>query len=367
MLQHRHHVMGRFACALLAATPLMMQASAHDGDHGPMTGSTVAGGQARLDYLEHLAIERPDDVGLLSRIAQARLGLARRAGTHDSYEAAESAYRQWCGLVPTRAASHVGLGYALLGQHEFQDALKAARQAARLSPEDPSAWALLGDVHFALGNVVEAEFAYRSLEEMDITMQSLSRMALVHQELGRNRKARIAFEEAIQAAELLEETPVDIAWCHTLLGDLDLEEGLHEAAQHQYVLALKLDPDARQAIMGLARVEMEQQNLARAHLLLKGLVEHHPGPRIWIALGDVLQRMNSTTEAQACFERAAEPIRSEVAAGELGHLRDLAEAELRLGHLDAAWIAAQRDLAEVRQDSGAFEILERVRRARETE
>ena len=77
--------------------------------------------------------------------------------------------------------------------------------------------------------------------------------------------------------------------------------------------------------------------------------------------------MNSPVEAQACFERAAQPIRSEVAAGELGHLRDLAEAELRLGHLDAAWIAAQRDLAEVRQDSGAFEILERIRRARETE
>ncbi len=365
MLRLRHETTRRITCALIAAIPLILQAHAHDGDHGPIHGSATEESQARLIYLERLASERPDDVGIVSRIAQARLGLARRAGTHDVYQSAEIAFRKWCDLSPDRAASHVGLGYAQLGQHEFQDALESARQAARISPQDSSAWALLGDVHFALGHVVEAEFAYRRLDQMGITMQSLARMALVHQELGRHAEARVAFEEAIQAAELLEESPVDIAWCHTLLGDLDLEEGRLDAAHGQFVRAGKLDPGGHQAVMGLARVEIERGNLALAHQLLKGLAEHHPGPRTWIALGDVLDRMNASDEAQACFEKAAVPIRAEVAAGELGHLRDLAEAELRLGHLDAAWAAARRDLTEVRQDSGAYEVLERVQRARE--
>lgn len=326
----------------------------HDGEHGPASVDPHAAETVR--FFEARVDAQPGDLAALSRLATARLDLARASGDHSHYHAAESDFRRWLDAGGTEAG--IGLAYALLGQHRFEEALGYARGAAEAWPGEPQVWALLGDLHLALGHSVEAELAYRSLLDEGLTLHSLARMAQVHQLRGRVDEARSHYLDALQAGELLEEPAATRAWCHDMLGDLDFDAGLLANAREHYEKALALHPASHASVLRLAQLDGAAGDWHGAEHRLRDLVETYPRPAYWMALGDALARQGHEREAGRWFALAEKHLLHDLDHGDPGHARELAQLYLRTGRdLDLAIGLARRDLRDVRQEPESHETL----------
>jgi len=170
----------------------------------------------RTPLIESLQVrvdDRPDDTIARSKLAHARLARGRSTGSHDDLDAAEADYRALLERLPASIDARHGLAQALQGGHRFDEALEVARDVSRRAPDEPSSWALLGDVHLALGHLAEAEALFMRLYEHAITLPGRSRMGMIHEARGRLEDAARAYHEAIEAGRLLNAPASDIAWC----------------------------------------------------------------------------------------------------------------------------------------------------------
>jgi tetratricopeptide (TPR) repeat protein len=179
---------------------------------------------------------------------------------------------------------------------------------------------------------------------------------MIHQYRGRLTDADRAYHDALDAGRLLDAAPADLAWMHTITGELDLDGwgDLDGAASH-FLAALSLDPDAAHATIGLAEIDLRRADPGAARDRLLALVDHHDSPRAWITLGRALQATGDDGAAARWFDRAEAVMVAELDAGEIGHVRELVDLWTRLGREPERCVQlALADLEEVRQDSAAF-------------
>ena len=259
-------------------------------------------------------------------------------------------------------SARIGLAYALLGRHRFREALAEAREVAHRRPQDPEVLALLGDIHFGLGNYAEAEAFFLRLADLQLTLHSLARVALIQQHRGRLSEAAATLAEALEAGRLLGNAPPDLAWCHTMIGELELGRGNIEEAGRSFQSALDRHERAHAAAWRLAQVDLMRKEPARAKAGLLALVEAHPKPAYWITLGEACDALGEIAEARRWYVMAESDMLGDLARGDVGHVREL--VELWLAHPltpDPSPNAARAvqlalgDLEEIRQDVGAFE------------
>ena len=335
-------------------------AAAHDGAEHAVVGLDRAQ-ELRLEsdikFLSQRLGHDSADLALLGKKAELELKLARHRGEHEDYEASEASFRK-LGAQRESAGSLVGLAYSLIGQHEFAEALATARSAASLRPESVEVRALLGDLHFALGNYAEAEMIYELLVSSELNLSSLSRLAEIKEQRGLFSEAQALYDDAIEAGELLQASPSAIAWCKTIAGDLAAQLGDLARAESYYGQALRLDPGAHATLFRMARVERSEGEHELALALLTRLVEDYPRPAYWTELGDVLFEIGRKTEAAKYFDLARTDMEQDLSKSDFGHLRELAEFYLSHdGDAKKAVELAEQDLAEIRRDSGAYETL----------
>ena len=141
----------------------------------------------------------------------------------------------------------------------------------------------------------------------------------------------------------------------TMLGELALKRGrLHEASEC-LARAVENFDGAHAAHAGLAEIDRRRGDLATARDRLRRLVDRHPRPVYWIALGEVCAALDDPNRARSWFDRAEEVMLGEVRRGDLGHARALVELWLEHdGDVEQAVVLALEDLKEVRRDAGAF-------------
>lgn len=343
---------------LLLSLFLSAPVLAHDGhapeDFVPRDSAALVTSIERLSARFH---ESPEDARLLARLGQEQLAFAKVNAQHEDYAAAEASFRALVKLAPRSIDAHLGLAHALFGQHHFREALEVARGAAPLAKGSARVVSLLGDLHFALGNYEEAEALFGRLQSIELTLGSLSRGAQIAQVRGRRAEARRGFEEALEAGELLGDPAASLAWCHSMLADLDLEEGRVAAAEAHVLEALELEPGASAPLLQAGRIEVLEGELGLAEDILRPLCEAHPVPRHQVALADLLELRGEHEEASRLYDKAEATLRAEVERGDLGHLRELAQLLLTRGRApEEARAFAELDL-EVRHDAGAYETL----------
>jgi len=342
------------ACLGAAVVP----AAAREGHGHPPASAppSQADSDATLEFLLRRVAADPHDAIALSKLGAVRLDRARRTSSHEEFDAAAEAFETLLTLRPDSVTARIGLAYAMIGRHRFRDALTHARHAAELRHDDPQTWALLGDAHFALGHYAEAEACYQRLLDQGMTVESLSRMAQIDAVRGRIDKAAQELADAFEAGRLLDAPPAVLAWCRTVLGELYREHGRPEQARTAYREALHYDPGDAVAAWRLAELEAAAGRREEAIRALRPIAESVDRPAVWIAMGDLLSAAGKHDEARAWFDRAEKDLTADLAAGEVGHLRELAEYWLcHGGDAQRAAELALQDLTEVRQDVGAYE------------
>ena len=300
--------------------------------------------------------QQADDPLVLLALADVQLREARRSGEHEELEVAESSYLRVLERAPESKAAWLGVAYARLGAHRFEEALDAARSAARLAPDDVAARALLCDVHFALGNYAEADALSRTLAQQELTLGSLARRGLLAEARGEREQALSYFEDALQAGKLLHASRADLAWCHSMIGEQHLQANRLDEAEHHFERALRLDANSHFSAHALAEVHQARGDWQVAEHLLRELIARAPQPGFWVQLGEVLEAQGKTAEARAWYDKSEQDMLGDYEAGDFGHLRELAELWLAHGgDPERAWEVAALDLEEVRHDSGAYE------------
>ena len=237
--------------------------------------------------------------------------------------------------------------WALLGKHEFAQALTKAQALNQKMPDDLMTYAMLADAQIELGKYKDAEQSAQWL--LDIrpgTVVGLTRAAYLRELFGDWEGAISLMDSAYQRTAPQEVE--DRAWLLTQLSHLHLGAGRVVEAEIVANEALKLFPDYHYAIAQLAKVREAQGRTDDAVMLLRRHVAIAPHPENHYYLAKALERAGKTDEARtryALFEKAA---LSESAGWDNAN-RELIHYWADHGRADAAVRLARKEISR-RQD-----------------
>lgn len=239
--------------------------------------------------------------------------------------AAAREYAAAAGKAGAFFPAEAGLGYVLIADRRFDEALARFDRVLRLAPAYAPALAGRGEALAATGRVELAIASFEAARQANPALADLSRRVdilrfgrmneLVGEgaraaSAGRLDEARRAYEQAISAAP-------DTAFLYRDLGIVELRAGRLDAAAHRLDRSLVLDAgDARS----------------------------------WSALADVHEKAGRLTDAMAALERAAAIDPSDVARRSLDRVR----TRMELAALPAEYRAIPQAAAVDRGDVAAL-------------
>ena len=244
-----------------------------------VSAAAQAGDLSRAIGLAQAALARGIEHPLLFNLAA--LDHERRGEMERAVALLERAVR----LAPEDAASHNALGLCLMQLERAEAALAQFDALIALNPALPYAYASRGNALLAVGDMSQAENAYRQALERDpgqgVALAGLARIAS--------------------------------------------HRGAYPAARERAERALSVLPGYPDAVMSLARAEWGEKRVARAHALLRDLLADGRLSVLERAhalglLGDVLDAENRCDEAFAAYTECNTRLHQYYAAGFAGEV-----------------------------------------------
>ncbi|WP_296951471.1 XrtA/PEP-CTERM system TPR-repeat protein PrsT [uncultured Massilia sp.] len=184
-------------------------------------------------------------------------------------------------------------------QYQQKGDLKAAviqlKNAVEKSPENGEARLELGNLQLAMGDLPAAEKELRKARSLGIGADR------VLPQLGR------AMAQQGEFKELLEQVTPDVAAKSApllaLRGDALLATGKPDEAKQAYDQALALNPNAGEALLGLARHAMFSQDRDAAdRYVLEAVAKDPKNPDVFMTRGTMLRLAGKSDEALAAFD-----------------------------------------------------------------
>lgn len=174
-------------------------------------------------------------------------------------------------------------------------ALIQLKNAVAQSPEDGEARFQLGALHLDSGDPASAEKELRKAASLGIaTDRTLPLLARALQAQGQSEKVleEISADKAKGSSTLL-----------SLRGDALLETKPDEA-KAAYEQALQLDPAAGEALIGLARHALVNQDAAGAErFAAEAVAKDAKNPETWLFQGGILRALGKPDDALAAFDK----------------------------------------------------------------
>jgi Flp pilus assembly protein TadD len=148
-------------------------------------------------------------------------------------------------------------------------ALSYFENAAKLAPEYTPTYANLGIVRRRLGDVDGALAAYHQALRIDVSQPVvLNNLAALYHSQGRVAEARAA----VKAADPRGATPNLLV----VRGNIELVEGKHGLALKHFKRAAKLDPEAPEPLVAIARAHLARERPAAARRALRRAINRDP-------------------------------------------------------------------------------------------
>ncbi len=209
-----------------------------------------------------------------------------------------------------------------LSLHQFKNAFQTGRDALELNNYNAQIYGVLIDAYNELGMYEKAVQAADKMVSIRPDLRSYSRVSYLRELYGDLEGAIEAMEMAVQAGYPgFEET----CWTRLNLGNLYLKKGEPAKAEEQYQLCLQERANYPFALAALAKLKVNQGDLATAESLLNEAISIIPEVGFYVELARIYQRTNKN----------AEPLIEEVLAmltddEQNGHIMHLEYAEVFL-------------------------------------
>jgi Flp pilus assembly protein TadD len=190
-------------------------------------------------------------------------------------------------------------GVVYLAQHRFDEALRLAREAETLRPDDPWNDAVAGDALIELGQYVEAFDAFDALVSRRPDAAAYARVAY-----ARELQGDLAGAEALMRMAAESTAPQDLearAWVSAQLGNLYLVQRRFGDAEREFARAEFTFPSHPYAAMGRARLHIARGELIQALHLVKQIAET---PESLALTGDLHARLGDLIAAEASYRQA---------------------------------------------------------------
>ena len=201
----------------------------------------------------------------------ARLAYGKALAAMDSLGAAATIFADAIAVYPDDPRQHLGLGTVLLENGQANAALEPLQQALTLQPRMLEARLKLAETYEVLGQMAEAETAYRVLLDQDPVHHpsAWNNLGLLYLQQQRIAEAGPLFERAIALNPNLTIAIINLGSVRLLEQDLAAATALFERA-------LKQEPDNVSALGNLGLIQAQQGNFAEARDLIRRVLAITP-------------------------------------------------------------------------------------------
>lgn len=203
-------------------------------------------------------------------------------------------------LEPRIAAFHIQQGQVFFALSHWDDAAKAFEQASQLEPTNQLALLLWADTCAQQGKFEEANRLFRKLRNVGDMPEIDEHEGLCLSMQGNVKEAEKRYDRVIQRRP-------DYAWGYIHKGKLLLEQMNDSEAEGCFARAIKLDPQAYEALQGLAVVSDRQGQLEMAINYATRAVNIQTNTSLYKALvflGSLLLRKGAAAAAEQVFAQA---------------------------------------------------------------
>ncbi len=214
---------------------------------------------ADIAFYARRAAEDPQGAEDRAMLAGLHLQRAREGGGRADYSRAERIARASLDLRRGRnGKSMLILASALLAQHEFPEALKAASGLVATAPDVPGYRALLAELLLEMGRYDEAAAQFDSLRTERSSLPVAPRYARYLELRGDDEAARAVLRRALEAAKDDRNLPREqLAWFHLRVADQALRNGRLEEAGKAIANGLHVAPSDVRLVLLRARLHAE--------------------------------------------------------------------------------------------------------------
>jgi len=251
--------------------------------------------EALLQYREAVRLD-PDQIEYRARLGLMELGArdAEAAQVHAEFILAREPENVEAWLI--RAQAH-----ALRGESDPQ--LVALAKAAELAPERGSIQLLLAQAHERRGELDAAERALDRLLELEPTTASRLHLAMLLARTERTDRAREVLEQAVEAAQSVEER----LEARSRLANLYIAADRLDEAESVMLAALSEDPESLSLLSQLTRFYALRGQAPRAEEMLHRQAALDPDARApFLALAQLYERLGNRDRALATLDRVIE-------------------------------------------------------------
>ncbi|GAA5105428.1 tetratricopeptide repeat protein [Alloalcanivorax gelatiniphagus] len=260
-------------------------------DSGQDLDATIA---ALQDTLRRV----PGDHVSWANLAVAYVEQARTTGNATYYAKADEAAAESFDLAPddnfTALAARAAIAAA---RHDFADALADADEALAINPRDLGALAVRVDALNELGRYDEQLDALRTADRLQPSTAVAARYSYAYELRGDLDRALGILRRAAAVG-----SRADQAYTLTLAADILRKQDRLGAAGRRLDVVQQAVPGYLPGLVSSARLETARGNLEGAVVLWQDVVARQPLPEYVTELGELLQHLGRTEEADAQFE-----------------------------------------------------------------
>jgi tetratricopeptide (TPR) repeat protein len=254
--------------------------------------------EASIAALQDTLRRVPGDYVSWANLSVAYVEQARISGNATYYAKADEAAAKSFDLEPddnfTALAAKAAISAA---RHDFSDALASADEALAINPRDLAALAIRVDALNELGRYDEQLKALRTADRLQPSTAIAARYSYAYELRGDLDRALGILRRAAESG-----SRPDKAYTLTLAADILRKQDRLAEAGRQLDVVQQAVPGYLPGLVSSARLETARGNLEGAVALWQDVVARQPLPEYLTELGELLEHLGRSDEADAQFD-----------------------------------------------------------------
>ena len=239
----------------------------------------------------------PDDYVSWANLAVAYVEQARVTGNATYYDKADKAAERSFSIEPDKNFTALAASAAIAAaRHDFSQALDDAEGALAINPRDLGALAIRVDALNELGRYPAQLRALRTADRLQPSTAIAARYSYAYELRGDLNRASDILRRAAASG-----SRADKAYTLTLRADILRKQNRLGAADRALATALQAVPGHLPALVSTARLQTARGELEGAVETWQSVVTRQPLPEYLTELGELLDHLGRTDEADAQF------------------------------------------------------------------